>query len=119
MSIDEASTRVVFDRWGDVSGVSAELLLALATPFRKARNAELPPENYPYLTKEELAHQFNYESDEVLRRRVSRCRNAINKLATKAGDPQLPINAIIENNPWHGYRLNPDRVRLVTRSRPS
>jgi 7-cyano-7-deazaguanine synthase in queuosine biosynthesis len=119
MSIEEAGTRVVFERWGDVKGVSAELLIALAAPFRQAREAELAPEQYPYLTKEELAHQLNHESDEVLRRRVLRCRNAINKLAIKAGGPELPINAVVENSPRHGYRLNPDRVRLVIGRRTS
>jgi 7-cyano-7-deazaguanine synthase in queuosine biosynthesis len=113
MSINDVGKRVVFSRWGEIKGISAELLIALAAPFREAREGELAPEKYPYLNKEKLARQLNYESDEVLRRRVLRCRKTINKLAIKAGDPELPIDAVIENSQWHGYRLNPDRVRLV------
>ena len=113
MSIDEVGKRVVFERWGEIKGVGAELLIALAAPFREAREGELAPEGYPYLTKDRLACQLNCD-DEVLRRRVLRCRNAINGLAEQAGDPELPIDVVIENSQWHGYRLNPDRVRLVS-----
>jgi 7-cyano-7-deazaguanine synthase in queuosine biosynthesis len=119
MSVDEVAKRVVFERWGEIKGVGAELLIALVAPFREARERELPPEVYPYLTKDKLARQLNCESDEVLRRRVLRCRNAINSLAEQSGDPGPLINAVIESVQWHGYRLNPDRVRLVNLPRPS
>jgi hypothetical protein len=55
----------------------------------------------------------------VLRRRVLRCRNEIDKLAKAADDHNVPMNAVIESSQWHGYRLNPDRVRLVALSRRS
>jgi hypothetical protein len=113
MSIDEAGKRVVFERWGEITGVGAELLIALAAPFREARNGELAPEEYPCLTKDKLVRQLNCESDEVLRRRVLRCRNQIKRLAEQAGGPELSTNAVIDNVQWHGYRLNPDRVRLI------
>jgi hypothetical protein len=118
MSIDEVGKRVVFERWGEIKGVGAELLIALAAPFREAREDELAPEGYPYLTNDRLARQLNCKSDEVLRRRVLRCRNAINGLAERVGGPKPPIDAVIENSQWHGYRLNPDRVRLVVLPRP-
>ena len=54
MSIDEVGKRVVFERWGEIKGVGAELLIALAAPFREARQSELAPEQYPYLTKQKL-----------------------------------------------------------------
>jgi hypothetical protein len=43
MSIDEVGKRVVFERWGEIRGVGAELLIALAAPFREARQRELVP----------------------------------------------------------------------------
>src|SRR5262249_48396200 len=46
MSFDEVGRRVVFERWGEIRGVSAEVLMALAVPFREARQRELPPEQY-------------------------------------------------------------------------
>jgi len=113
MSIDQVGKRVKFERWGEIRGANAELLITLAAQFRKAREDELTPKDYPYLKKGELARQLNCESDEVLRRRVNRCRKKINSLAVKAGGPELPIDAVIENLPWRGYRLNPDRMRLI------
>jgi hypothetical protein len=117
LSIDEVGKRVVFERWGEIRGVNAELLIALAGPFRDARGIELAPEQYPYLNKQKLEQQLKCESNEVLRRRVLRCRNAIKKLAEKAGDVAPPTDAVIESSQWHGYRLNPDRVRLIALQR--
>jgi hypothetical protein len=97
--------------------VSVLLLITLAAPFREAREAEVAPEKYPFLITQKLERQLKCESDEVLRRRVNRCRNAINKLAVEAGNPELPIDAVIENSPWHGYRLSPDRVKLIALQR--
>jgi hypothetical protein len=113
MSIDEVGRRVVFERWGEIRGVGAKLLIALAAPFREARQRELAPERYPYLTKQTLKHQLKCESDEALRRRVLRCRNAIKKLGEEAGDVAPPMDAIVESLQYHGYRLNPEHVRLV------
>ena len=113
VGIDEDGGRVVFDWWGDVKGVSADLLLALAKPYREATGSELAPENYPFTKTADLLRQTNCPNKETLRRRVLRCRNTIMKMATRSGDPPPSIDAVIENSQWHGYRLNPDRVRIV------
>jgi hypothetical protein len=63
--------------------------------------------------KSRLEHQLKCKSNEVLRRQLLRCRNAIKKLAEEAGDVPPPIDAIVESSRWHGYRLNPEHVRLV------
>jgi hypothetical protein len=113
ISIDETAKRVIFGEWGDIRGVGAALIMALAAPFRYARENELPPERYPFLKPSKLIDQLSIGSHEALRRRVFRCRNAINKLAKDAGDAIPSGDAVIESVQWHGYRLNPDRVRLV------
>jgi hypothetical protein len=97
-------------------GASAELIIALAEQFREATRKELAPERYPFLETSKLKRQIKCESDEVLRRRLLRCRNKIKKLARDAGDTEPSLDAVIENSQWHGYRLNPDRVRLVALS---
>ena len=112
-SIDEVGKRVIFERWGEIRGVGAELLMALATPFREARKNELAPEHYPFLKSSKLMRQLKCEENEALRRRILRARNAIKKLAKNAGDLEPPMDAVIESSQWHGYRLNPDRVRLI------
>jgi Queuosine biosynthesis protein QueC len=118
IAIDEGGTRVVFARWGEIKGASAELIIALAEPFREATRKELAPERYPFLDTSNLMRQINCETEEVLRRRILRCRKKINQLSTDAGDDEPP-DAVIESIQRHGYRLNPDRVRLVAMSQLS
>jgi hypothetical protein len=45
-----------------------------------------------------------------------RCREQIKTLAQNAGDPLPTTHAVIENLQRHGYRLNPDQVRIVALS---
>jgi hypothetical protein len=116
MSIDEDGKRVIFERWGEMKGANAQLLIVLTEPFRDATRKELAPERYPFLQKSNLIRQIECRSDEVLRRRILRCRNKIKKIAKEAGGIELSIDAVIETSQWHGYRLNPDRVRLVALS---
>lgn len=98
---------------GEVSGASFELLDALRPTFRSARDAELRPEKYPFLKSIDLANAFSLD-EPSMRKRVSRFRNEeVAALCVRAGRSTLPEDAIVENLPWHGYRLNPFRVRLV------
>jgi hypothetical protein len=111
----------VFDRWGDMAGVGAKLLIALAAPFREAARGEIAPERFPFTKTAKLLRQTQCTNEEMLRRRVLRCRKGIASIAESAGDPPPSIDAVIESSQWHGYRLNPDRVRIVALSqlRPS
>jgi hypothetical protein len=113
IALDVRRKRVVFARWGEVSGANAELLLALAEPFRTATREERTPEAYPFTSNVDLRKQTNCGNEETLRRRVLRCRKAITRLAEDAGAAPPLDDAVIENQPWHGYRLNPDRIRIV------
>jgi hypothetical protein len=74
---------------------------------------KLVPEGYPFLKASELMRQISCKSYETLRRQIFRCRNKIGELASNAGDPTPSLDAVLENNKWHGYRLNPDRIRIV------
>jgi hypothetical protein len=116
MDFDELGKRVVIGGLGEISGASFQLLDALRRTFRNAREAELLPEKYPFPKTTDLARVLNLDGPS-LRKRVSRFRNEeISSLCKAAGRPVLSENAIIENLPWHGYRLNPFRVRLVSLS---
>ena len=77
---------------------------------------ELAPERYPFSSTANLLRQTNSAQEETLRRRVLRCRNSITRLAKDAGDPPPSIDAVIENSQRHGYRLNPNRIRIVALS---
>jgi hypothetical protein len=115
MALDTTANRVVF-RWGEMRGAGAALLVALTPAFRQAIYDELAPMSYPYVATADLVSQLKCGNDEVLRRRVLRCRNIISKMAQKAGVLPLSPDAVIESSQRHGYRLNPDRIRLVTAS---
>jgi hypothetical protein len=116
IAVDIKQRRVLVNRWGELGGVNAALIIALSEPFREATRGELAPEHYPFIKSSDLARRTSCDSDETLRRRILRCRNSIAKLAKDAGDPPPSIGAVIENIQWHGYRLNPDRVRIVAAS---
>ena len=61
MSVDEVGKRVVFQRWGEIKGVGAELLIVLAAPFREAREAEVPPEeSIPTTAKTRTSTQLQF-----------------------------------------------------------
>ena len=116
ITVDEAGKRVVFDRWGEIKGVSAQLLMTLAEPFRGATHDERAPENYPFINSRDLQRQTKCHNEETFRRACPALSEKIEKLALNVGDAPLSTSAVIENNPWHGYRLNPDRVRIVALS---
>jgi hypothetical protein len=113
MAIDEDGKRVVFEAWGEIQGVSAKLIIVLSRPFRQAMRDELAPEHYPFTNTAVLQREINCQSQATLRRRVLRCRNQIEKLAKNACNPSPLPEAVIENLQWHGYRLNPDQIRIV------
>ena len=116
MAFDENGQRVVIGGLGEISGAIFQLLDTLRQTFRSAREAELLPQKYPFLKTADLARELNLDGASI-RKRVSRFRNEeIANLCKAAGRPVLPEDAIIENLPWNGYRLNPFRVRLVALS---
>jgi 7-cyano-7-deazaguanine synthase in queuosine biosynthesis len=115
IALDASDKRVVFNRWGEIKGANAQLLLILAAPFRKAVQEECVPERFPFISAGALSQQIGC-AQETLRQRVNRCRNEIARMASEAGDPVPSDEDVIENIPWHGYRLNPNGVRIVAMS---
>ncbi len=113
IAIDEEGQCVVFDGWGEVKGVGAGLIIALAERFRRAMLDGISPERYPFTKSRELRRKTGCDNEETFRRRVKRCRDRIKKLAKAADDPPPSIESVIESIPWRGYRLNPDRVRIL------
>ena len=92
MAIDERRRRVLFDRWGEIKGVRADLLISLAEPHRRAANEERAPQNYPF-TKGQHLSQIHRVEAETLKRLVLRCRNEISRLAKKVGEAGLRLTS--------------------------
>lgn len=113
IAMDATRRRVVFHQWGEIGGAGADLIFALAERFRDAMRRELAPDRYPFTRTNDLIRQIKCNSEETLRRRVLRCRNKVTQLAKSAGDSPPSLDAVIESSQWHGYRLNPDRIRIV------
>jgi DNA-binding winged helix-turn-helix (wHTH) protein len=88
-------------------------LSTLLAEFDQAAEEKLAPEHYPFVSSRVLVSRLACDSDETLRRQVLRLRNGIRRLARSAGEPAPPDDAVIENQPGRGYRLNPDSVRVV------
>jgi len=82
----------------------------------QAMSEERVSENFPFTRTSNLKRQINYSDYETFRKLVQRSRKKISQLAERAGDPPPSIEAVIESSQWHGYRLNPTQVRIVTLS---
>ena len=98
---------------GTFKGATAEVLATLAPMHLKAAGEGLEPEDYPVLGPEALAERWCVDGGEPVRQRIRRARRALDQGWQKAGRSALDEDAIIENVPWKGYRLNPFRVRVV------
>jgi hypothetical protein len=81
------------------------LLIFLASFHRKAASEDVAPERYPFAPTRDVLSKLRIDNEELLRRRVFRCRKQIEKLAVDAGDPSPAIDDVIENHQWRGYRL--------------
>lgn len=97
---------------GDIRGVSADLLNVLAENFLACAGAGLENECHHLISARDLADRFEV-NEETIRRRVNRARRQFATLIEAAGATAPPEDAIIENIPWRGYRLNPDTTRVL------
>jgi hypothetical protein len=113
LAADGATGRIIFERWGAIKGTGAKLLSTLLSEFERASQEKLAPEHYPFVSSRVLVTRLACDSDETLRRQVLRLRNSIRGLAESAGEPAPDDDAVIENQPGRGYRLNPNSVRVV------
>jgi hypothetical protein len=114
VAVDEG--KVVIPGLGELKGISIQILKALAGPYREGREAELQPQNYRFMPTKELLKLLGIEEEEILRKRVQRCRREISNLAIAAGREPFDVNAVIESHNWRGYRLNPDNVQIIALS---
>jgi hypothetical protein len=113
IAIHPNGREIIIEGWGRLRNASADLLISLARPHEKAISEKRAPENHPFTATRRLAGMLGKVREETLRRRVLRCRTMIAQLAQNAGAVAPALDAVIENNQSHGYRLNPDTVRIV------
>jgi hypothetical protein len=102
--------RVVLVRGGlEFSGADYEFLRLLLDAFEEDQRNRKAPDNYCYTITSMLAKKLKV-GQPTIRQRVLRIRKRL--FDWFAEDYPLPQDALIENSPWDGYRINP-AVRLL------
>ncbi len=96
----------------EFDGATYALLKVLGDVFVEDQSKLLSVKGYRHLSGHELANILGTE-EATIRRRVSRLRKHIGTEFRRELGRALPADAIVENKPWHGYRLNPCVVRVL------
>lgn len=109
--IDEKKRRVVIADCVELRKSSAaELLILLANEWLSAAGQGLDPLDHPFVTAARLAGSCGIDGDAAVRQKVSRARRELRRKYESAGLDGTNGEELIENIPWHGYRLRPERV---------
>ena len=113
--VDEGSGTVVFEGGIEIDGASFSLFQVLAEQFKADVDADHRPDEFRHVKTSDLCRRLSLD-DGSLRRRVKRARQKLADLFHEKHGRFLADSDVIENKPWHGYRLNP-RLSLTTRNR--
>lgn len=114
LAIDTTEKKVRINCIAPLSGATDfRLLSVLATMHLEDRENGLLPANYRTLSGDALADSVSCRSDQAARKAVERVRKHIADDWRKVFCTDLCIDAVVENVPRKGYRLNP-RVRIVS-----
>ncbi len=115
-ALDEEHKRVLFHGGIEVKGAGFELVKALMKEFDEDLLAERSKHDFRFVPAGTLTKRLEIDGREIdepaLRQRVTRFRKGLEKKFLDVLDLQLEVNDIIENDPWHGYRLNPYLLRV-------
>ena len=111
MEVDERRRHVMIDgRIDIVRNATADLLIELSKAWLKGAGSGADPLDFPCIDATSLTTRLGVSNEEVLRRRIMVARRLLHDRFQSAGlDAQLGED-LIENLPWSGYRLTPDRV---------
>jgi hypothetical protein len=109
LTLQSASKVKLNDQIELTGPATVKLLTILAEQHLKAAGAGLDPFDYPCTEAGKLAELMGV-NDESLRRQISRMRGDLRKRFASADLDLGEDFEIIENIPWSGYRLAPDRV---------
>lgn len=107
---DERRRLRVEDRIDIGPGAVYRLLRALAEGHLAAAGMGLDPFDYPLMTARKLAEELGVASDEHVRKYIRRTRGLLAKRFASAELDEDLGRALIDNVPWHGYRLDPGLV---------
>ncbi len=95
-----------------MKGAGFCLLSVLAAEFLKGAGQGLDLLDYPTLGASKIATCVGLQDEAAVRQSVSRTRTLLGAKFASAGFDPEDGKDLIENLPWKGYRLRPDRVRV-------
>ncbi|SMY06993.1 7-cyano-7-deazaguanine synthase [Flavimaricola marinus] len=114
--IDRKRQLVVINGIISIKGAAYRLLSVLADEHLVGAGQGLDPLDYPTLSGGVLADRLGLLDDAAVRQSVNRSRS---QLAQRFGSADFEAEdgkVLIENIPWSGYRLAPDRVTVRVQS---
>jgi 7-cyano-7-deazaguanine synthase in queuosine biosynthesis len=112
LAVDVAKKRVLIRGIEPIrSPGSFSLVAVLVEAYETDRSERRAPENHRYVKTLNLTQMLRV-NDLALRRRVERLRRSVAGSYERCFGLSLGGDAVIQNQPWRGYRLNP-LVRVV------
>lgn len=112
LAVDPETGLVVVRDILRLEAADSNLICKLRVLYDEDLTAGRIPENHRYLAPRVLAERMGNILEATLRRRVSRFREALAQAYVDKWSQDLPADALIQNRPREGYRLNPN-VRFV------
>lgn len=114
LALDERRQQVLIDGIAPIRGpTNFRIISVLAQLHREDREAERLPEHFRTISSDDLAEKASSSGDIAGRRAIARLRRHISKEFAKLYPAGIQRNAVVENVPRKGYRLNP-HVRIVS-----
>ena len=113
VAIDDVGKRILIDGIVPLTAsMEFRLVSTLVRLHREDRESERAPENYRSISAEDLAKAVSTTGEIAGRRAIFRLRKKINSEYQELYGSCPDSNAIVENIPGKGYRINP-AVRVV------
>jgi hypothetical protein len=96
----------------EIGGVDYVLLRLLAEAHLIGIGQGLDQLDYPTLSSAKLCDALGLADEGAVRKRINRTRGQLGRKFESSGRDPVAGRRIIENLPWHGYRLDPEQVTV-------
>ena len=112
LAFDRARGKLLIDGAIEIGGVDGALLLLLADAHLGGVGQGLDPLDQPTVNSAKLCDALRLADEGAVRKRINRARGQLGRKFESAGRDPDHARQIIENIPWHGYRLDHERVTV-------
>jgi hypothetical protein len=112
LAFDRASGILLIDGVIEIGGVYCTLLRFLADAHLNGLSQGLDPLEHPTISPAKLCDALKLADEGAVRKRINRARGQLGRKFASAGRDPDAGKEIIQNVPWHGYRLDPERVTV-------